>query len=52
MPKKTLEEKEYDKVCEMIDKKEDKKLAKWLSKFSEKGAFWIGDEKNKKEDWL
>lgn len=46
------EEKEFKKVGKMIKEKDDLGLGKWLKEFSEKGSWWLGEDKVKKNDWL
>lgn len=46
------EEKIFNKVKEMGEKKDKKGLDLFCDKFLKKGAFWLGRNKNEKDDWL
>lgn len=46
------EQREFDLVSKKVKEKKGDWLGGWLRKFSEKGDFWLGREKSKKDDWL
>lgn len=48
------DQKEYQKVSKMLEKKDAKNLGRWLEKFSRKGDFWLSPKytRRNKNDWL